>query len=111
MLLVGFGQGPAQADVTAVSGGAYGYFHDVSGGLDPPTEGPTPAVTLPPGGSFNPVTASAAPGSTATGVCTWTGLNHGPITVSTEGLPGQTGSVTSSSSIQNIVGGGRPMQP
>lgn len=101
MLLLGFGEAAAHADVTAVKGSAYGYFSRVSlfGGA-PADRGPAPTVTLPPGGSAVPITATAATGDARYGP----GIifTSGPITVSTQGTTGPSGSVTTSTSIQNI---------
>lgn len=91
----------AQADVTAVSGGAYGYSLNVSlFGTAQPQVGPTPSVVLPAGGSVVPVTANATTGSATAGAATF--FSSGPIAVSTQGTPGPTGSVTSSTSLQAV---------
>ena len=108
--LVGTGWSPAAADVTSVSGGAYGYqtFIGLFGG-PPSLRGPagqtgcttttttacTPTVTLPSGGSALPISASDADGAIA---------QYGPAvihqssseSVSTQGTTGPTGSVQSS---------------
>jgi hypothetical protein len=92
----------AAADVSAVVGGAYGYFSRVGlfGGA-PSTKGPEPQVTLPAGGSTTPITASLAEGLAVHGPATVFG--SGPITVSTQGTTGPTGSVTSSTDIRGAV--------
>ena len=109
MLLIGVGQGPARANhtfnVTAVSGSAYGYFSSVSlFGGPPNTRGPAPTVTLPPGGSAVPVTATAATTTVTYGPATV--FSSGPLTVSTQGTIGAGGSVTSSVDIQTVNRGG-----
>jgi hypothetical protein len=100
--------GASGADVTAVAGSAYGFFTNVSlfGGPSS-THGPSPAVTLPAGGSATPVVATAPEGGRGQygpaivfgGI--WpdeapTGGPSGPITVRTQGTPGASGSVSSS---------------
>jgi Ca2+-binding RTX toxin-like protein len=92
--------GPSMADVSAVSGGAFGYSATVSLFNQPPTSvGPQPTVVLPPAGG-GPLTADAASGLAQFGA----GIifSSGPITVSTQGTTGAGGSVTSSASIQNV---------
>lgn len=79
----------ASAAVTAVSGGAFG----VSATIDVPlgadvTVGPSPTVTLPPGGSLTTAVVNS-PGLLRTEV----------LTVSSQGTTGPTGSVTSSASV------------
>lgn len=90
---------PALAEVTEVTGSAYGFFASVSlFGGEPVDTGPTPVVTLPPGGSADPIVETDADGGVA---------QYGPavivqttgMTVSTEGTTGPEGSVTSSSSL------------
>ena len=100
-LLTGVGQGPVSADVTAVRGSAYGYFANVSLFGGPFNQrGPTPTVTLPAGGSAVPITATQPTGSVIYGPA---GLfTSGPITVSTQGTTGPTGSVTTTSDIQTV---------
>jgi len=94
---VGFaGPSAAASDVT---GSAFGYQATVSlFGAPQPPSGPAPTVTLPPGGSATPVTASAATGVAEAGPATF--FSSGPIDVSTEGTPG--GTVTSSVKIANV---------
>jgi len=89
------------ADVTAVRGSAYGYFASVSlFGGPPNVRGPEPSVTLPATGSAVPITASAPSGLVQVGPAVL--FSSGPITVSTQGTLGPSGSVTSTSTIQNI---------
>ncbi len=87
--------GPSGAEVTAVSGSAFGYHLDFDN--SPPADvGPTPTVALPPGGSTTPVTSTAASGS-APPV-----FSSGSISVSTQGTPAS-GSVSSSAEILNLT--------
>ncbi|MCA1683916.1 MAG: hypothetical protein LC708_02140, partial [Actinobacteria bacterium] len=93
--------GTSSADVTAVSGSAYGYYLSVSLFGGPPTVvGPTPTVTLPPGG-----TVTAASGSASAGPARF--FSSGPITVSSNGTTGPAGSVTSSASVTNVNNSGQ----
>ena len=86
---------------TAVRGSAYGYFASVSlFGGPPNVRGPEPSVTLPATGSAVPITASAPSGLVQVGPAVL--FSSGPITVSTQGTLGPSGSVTSTSTIQNI---------
>lgn len=100
-VLAGIDQKPADADVTAVSGSAYGYYANVSlfGGAYNP-RGPAPSVTLPPGGGnetdTDPDGASVVYGPAAVF------SNTGPLTVSTSGSTGPTGSSTSSATVEDI---------
>lgn len=84
-----------------VGGGAFGYYTNVGlfGGA-PVTRGPAPTVTLPATGSATPITAAAATGDARYGP----GIifTSGPITVSTQGTPGASGSVTSSVDITTV---------
>ncbi|MBA3268189.1 MAG: hypothetical protein H0T70_08010 [Acidimicrobiia bacterium] len=93
--------GTSSADVTAVSGSAYGYYLSVGLFGGPPTVvGPTPTISLPPGG-----TANAASGSASAGPARF--FTSGPITVTSNGTTGPTGSVTSSASITNVNNSGQ----
>src|SRR5215210_2980025 len=87
---------PSDADVTAVQGSAFGYSGNVTlfGGAQTPV-GPTPMVTMPPGG-----TQTAATGAVRFGPATL--FTSGPITVSSQGTTGPAGSVTSSATIETI---------
>ena len=102
LALGAFGSAPAAlAAVTAVKGSAYGYFSNVGlfgGPLTP--RGPAPTVTLPAAGSVIPITATVPTGSAAYGPAIL--FSSGPLTVSTQGTTGATGSVTSSSNIMGI---------
>ena len=92
---------PSNADVTEVRGGAYGVFASVSlFGGPPGVRGPMPTVTLPPGGSATPITASAASLLVQFGPAIL--FSSGPATVSTQGTTGPAGSVTSSADIQTV---------
>ncbi len=106
MLLVGVGQGSAQAAVTAVKGSAYGYSCVVSAfGIPCSPAGPTPTVTLASNASNSPQTASAASARADTGPATI--FSSGRLDVSTQGTLGPTGSVTSSSNIANVNASGQ----
>jgi hypothetical protein len=93
-------QRPALAEVTEVTGSAYGFFTSVGlfGGA-PSDQGPTPVITLPPGGSGEPIIETDPDGASAV---------YGPavivettgMTVTTEGTTGPEGSVTSSASLE-----------
>jgi hypothetical protein len=93
-------QRPALAEVTEVTGSAYGFFTSVSLFDGPAAEsGPAPVVTLPPEGSAEPITETAADEES---------VQYGPAiivqstaaTVSTEGTTGPDGSVTSSAELE-----------
>lgn len=101
ILLIAVGQRPAHAEVTGVEGSAYGYFSNISlfgGPYD--TRGPSPTVTLPPGGSNIPITATAPTGSAIYGPATF--FTSGQLNVSTQGTTGSTGSVTSKTNVQSV---------
>jgi hypothetical protein len=100
MVLVGVWERPALAEVSEVTGSAYGFFTSVSLFDGPAVEsGPLPVVTLPPEGSATPITEADPDGESA---------QYGPaiivqataMTVSTEGTIGPQGSVTSSASAE-----------
>ncbi len=100
IVLISVGQGPAHADVTHVKGSAYGYFAKVSlfgGPFD--TRGPSPSVTLPPSGSPL-LTASVSSGLVQFGSAIL--FSSGQLTVSTQGTTGPSGSVTSTTDIDNV---------
>lgn len=93
-------QPPASAEVSEVTGSAYGFSASLSLFDSPPVERePVPLVTLPPEGSPEPITATDPEGELA---------QYGPaviveataITVSTEGTTGPNGSVTSSATVE-----------
>ena len=87
------------APVGGVSGGAYGFFTSVSlFGSPAATRGPAPTVTLPAGGSADPVTASAPTGDAEFGPAIL--FTSDQIDVSTQGVPG--GTVTSSAKVANV---------
>ncbi|HEY0812429.1 MAG TPA: choice-of-anchor P family protein [Pseudonocardia sp.] len=85
----------AYADVTTVTGSAFGESVSVTTALGVAVNsGPMPTVTLPAGGSATPVVNSAASVNTPV-------LTTGVLNVSTQGTPGPSGSVTSSTSVTN----------
>ncbi len=140
-MLAGIGASPASADVTAVTGSACGYFSNVSlfggpknleGCGQPASAAATsasPSVTLPPGGSATPITATDADGATAQygpaklfsgqypnaandPTQSLTSPPSGPLSVSTVGTTGPSGTVTSSASVgQGTQGTADPNQP
>ncbi len=90
----------ADAQVSEVTGSAYGFFTSIGLFGGPANDiGPVPLVTLPPEGSADPITQTDPDGDSAV---------YGPaiivqttaMTVSTEGTTGPDGSVTSSSSVE-----------
>jgi hypothetical protein len=88
--------GAAFADVSAVSGSAFGESVNVTVlGTGLVSSGPMPTVTLPAGGSATAVTNSTAQVNVI-GL-----LSTGLLNVSTQGVPGATGSVTSSAQVAN----------
>ena len=94
--------GSSVADVTAVSGRAFGASVSISLFGSPPfTFGPAPEVNLPPTGGLEtaslPSMRSAPPGNPPPVVFLETGL----LSVSTSGQPGPVGSSTSSSTVTN----------
>ena len=99
--------GSSSADVSAVRGGAFGYFTSVSlfGGPASP-RGPAPTVTLPGGGSAVPITATAPSASAAYGPAVL--FQSGALTVTTQGTTGPTGSVVSSANIVGVADGPGP---
>lgn len=99
LALLSLWQSPALAEVSEVTGQAYGYSSTLSLFGEPPDQtGPLPVVTLPREGSSTPITATDPDAESA---------QHGPaivvqateITVSTVGTTGGDGSVTSSASV------------
>jgi hypothetical protein len=106
MVLAGLWQSPASADVSEVEGSAYGCFGNTTFGFGEPgppvVTGPLPEVELPAGGSAVPITATEPtcdifvfPGGPFV-------ASTGPLTVSTQGTTGPTGSVTSTADIDNV---------
>ena len=97
----------AAADVSAVRGGAFGHSSRVSlfGGAAT-TVGPAPEVNLPAAGSSTPISASIQEGLAIHGPATI--LVSGPMTVTTRGTLGPTGSVTSTTDIQGVSTGPGP---
>jgi hypothetical protein len=90
---------PASAEVTQVSGGAYGFRASVSlFGGPANTAGPSPTVTLPSNGASPAITASEPEGKAQFGPATI--FSSRALTVSTEGTLGPNGSVTSSADIR-----------
>lgn len=101
LTIVGIGPRAALAEVASVRGSAFGYSANVTFGATPPqVTPPTPAVTLPATGSAAPLTASAATGSVQ--VLAARLFSSGPLSVTTQGTTGATGSITSSVDIQNV---------
>jgi hypothetical protein len=93
---------PAEADVTAVKGNAFGYSVPnltIFGGAQTPVA-PTPNVTLVSDASNSPQNGDAATASIKFGPAQL--FSSGPITVNTQGSLGAGGSVTSSTDIQNV---------
>ena len=101
-MLSGVGSPPASADVTAVTGSAYGYSLNVSlfNQPQPPVAG-TPSVALPAAGSATPLTDTAPSGRAQAGPAVF--FTSGQLDVSTQGTTGANGSVTSSVDIANIT--------
>ncbi|HEX8771005.1 MAG TPA: cadherin-like domain-containing protein, partial [Acidimicrobiales bacterium] len=101
--MVGLLAPAASAYVTAVTGSAYGFKGAISlfGGPFEP-KGPTPQVTLPPDGSATPQTATASSLQLSYGPAVF--FRSGPATVTTQGTPGPSGSVTSSTSFGPTAG-------
>lgn len=86
----------------SVGGSAYGYYGSVSlFGGPAGVQGPAPTVTLPAGGSANPVTDSATAAQVKFGQAII--FEAGPVTVSTQGVSGSSGSVTSSTSVKSCT--------
>ena len=91
---------PAGAQVTQVGGSAVGYKTEIGLFGGPKTvRGDEPKVTLPAGGSPQPVTADRPSGLAQYGPATI--FSSGPLRVSTQGTLGPGGSVTSSAEVQN----------
>lgn len=91
---------PTGAEVTQVSGEAVGYESNIGLFNGPPTrKGPAPKVTLPAGGSAQPVTATEPEGLAQYGPAII--FSSGRLRVSTQGTLGANGSVTSSADIEN----------
>jgi hypothetical protein len=101
--------GTSNAATTTTTGSAYGYYSSISlfggpffkCGIPNQTPCPNPVVTLPAGGSATPVTASLPSEDLVYGPAHI--FDSGPITVSTQGVPGPFGTVTSSSSVQGCT--------
>ena len=92
---------PAGAQVSGVSGGAFGFKASVSLFGGPANNaGPLPTVTLPSSGATPPVTATEAQTEAKFGPAVI--FSSGAITVSTEGSVGAGGSATSSVDIRNV---------
>ncbi|MDP9387077.1 MAG: hypothetical protein M3Q48_03925, partial [Actinomycetota bacterium] len=92
----------SSADTSAVKGSAFGYHADeisLFGGAQPDT-GPTPTVALAADASNSPQTATESTGFAQYGPATL--FSSDRIDVSSSGSLGPTGSVTSSTSIQNV---------
>ncbi|MGI8810323.1 MAG: Calx-beta domain-containing protein [Acidimicrobiales bacterium] len=95
------GQGTAHASVTSVTGSAFGFYTNV-GLFGGPQEvrGPAPTVTLPSAGGSLRVTDPD--GDVAIYGPARIFENTGPLTVSTRGTTGATGSVTSFATVDDI---------
>jgi hypothetical protein len=92
---------PALADVTSVSGGAFGESVNVTPlGLANIKSGPLPTVTLPSTGG-GPFTNSAASVCVPSPACTT--LQTGVLNVSTQGSTGPSGGSSSSASVANVT--------
>ncbi|MGH9178225.1 MAG: hypothetical protein ACRD0N_06695, partial [Acidimicrobiales bacterium] len=104
MVLIGL-QGSATAThttVTAVNGGAFGYWSDdisLFGGPQADT-GPTPTVALAADASNTPQNASATTGLVSYGPARL--FTSDAINLQSAGSLGETGSVTTTSAIQNV---------
>src|SRR5262245_60043047 len=99
--IIGLGQGTATAhgNVTAVQGAAFGYWSDeisLFGGPAQADTGPAPTASISPG----PTTGSATGGRVFYGPANL--FTSDAISVATSGTTGPTGSVTTTSSIQNV---------
>jgi len=93
---------PARADVTAVSGGAFGESVDVTP-LPPAahiTSGPLPEVTLPSNGASPPLTNSALSACVPAVTCAL--LQTAVLNVSTQGSTGPSGGSQSSASVLTV---------
>lgn len=99
MVLAGLSQGPAGAQLSEVTGSAFGFSANVSlfGGPQPPV-GPEPTVTLPSGGGE--VTDTQASGQAVFGPATL--FESGELTVGTQGTTGADGSVASFASVLDV---------
>jgi len=106
-MLLGVGPSPAVADVTMVTGSAFGYHSfDITlfGGAQDDV-GPTPTVELASDASNSPQTATEPEGEVILqGIAQL--FTSGPITVSTEGSVGPSGSVTTTATIDDVNRGG-----
>ncbi len=99
MVLAALSQGSAGAQVSEVTGSAFGYHADITlFDQEQPEAGPEPQVTLPAAGGNETATAPSA--EVVFGPATI--FTSGPLDVTTEGTTGPTGSVTSTTTIQNI---------
>ncbi|MFN2607575.1 MAG: choice-of-anchor P family protein [Acidimicrobiales bacterium] len=101
--LAAMGPGPAGADVTGVTGSAFGVSIQnltIFGGAQP-KYGPKPTVTLPAAGSATPVTGTDPSEKVSGGPATF--LESGLVTVSTQGTVGATGSVTSTATLNQLT--------
>jgi hypothetical protein len=102
-LLVVLMAGPAAADVTGVSGSAFGESVDVTLASVHVTSGPLPTVTLPSsGGNLSDSAASVEvpSGCSTTSTCL---LKAGLLQVHTEGTTGATGSAHSTADVASLI--------
>ena len=98
---------PAHAQVSQVSGGAFGFETGISLFDGPENRrGPVPTVTLPAGGSPTPVTATEPSGAAQFGPAVI--LKSGEMRVSTEGRTGADGLAKSSATILGVDDGPGP---
>jgi hypothetical protein len=92
---------PAGAQVSGVSGGAFGFKASVSlFGGPPNAAGPLPTVTLPSSGATPAITATEQTTEAKFGPAVI--FSSGPATASTEGSTGADGSAVSSVDIRNV---------
>jgi hypothetical protein len=97
--LLALAASPAYADVTSVSGGAFGESVNVTPlGLLNVTSGPLPTVTLPAGGG-GPLTANVLSACVGPACAI---LKTGILNVSTQGTLGASGGSSSSASVANV---------
>jgi hypothetical protein len=102
-MLIALIAGPAAADVTSVSGSAFGESVDVSVASVHVTSGPLPTVTLPSGGgnlSNSAASVEVPTGCSTTSTCL---LKTGLLEVHTDGTTGASGSAHSTADVASLV--------
>lgn len=100
MVLAGLSQGPAGAQLTEVTGSAFGFSANVSlFGAPQPPAGPEPTVTLPSAGGEETDTQASGE-AVFGGVATL--FESGELTVGTEGTTGPDGFVASFASVLDV---------